>query len=172
MKNIRGQTSSVDLAATCAALMLELAPLVMREVRKELAVEQQVELSVPQFRALRFVARRPQASLSELALHLGTTRPAASKLADRLVELGLLDRSVALADRRQAALTLTDRGQGALRQAREAVQAQMAERLGSLASWELEHCAQSLTTLRALFVSSQETESNDSPPATPAADGQ
>jgi DNA-binding MarR family transcriptional regulator len=152
--------------------MLELAPLVMREVRKELALEQQVELSVPQFRALRFVARHPQASLSDLAAHLGTTRPAASKLADRLVELGVLDRSVALADRRQAALALTDRGQGALQRARDAVQAQMAERLGGLASSELEHCAQSLTTLRALFVSSQEAEGNDGPPATPAADGQ
>jgi DNA-binding MarR family transcriptional regulator len=150
--------------------MLELAPLVMREVRKELAVEQQVELSVPQFRALRFVARRPQASLSDLARHLGTTRPAASKLADRLVELGLLDRSVALADRRQVALALTDRGQGALQRAREAVQARMTERLGGLASWELEHCVQSLSTLRALFVSSQEAEGSDSSPPAPAAD--
>lgn len=158
MTNTGGQTSSADLAATCAALMLELAPLVMREVRKELAVEQQAELSVPQFRALRFVARHPQASLSDLALHLGTTRPAASKLADRLVELGLLNRSVALADRRQVALTLTSLGQGALQRAREVVQARMTERLGSLASEELEHCAQSLTTLRALFVSSQEAE--------------
>lgn len=158
MTNTSEQAPGQDLAAACAALMLELAPLIMREMRKELAVEQQVELSLPQFRALRFVARRPQASLTDLAAHLGTTRPAASKLADRLVELGLLDRSVALADRRQVALALTGRGQGALRGAREAVQARMAERLGGLAAWELEHCAQSLATLRALFVSSQEAE--------------
>src|SRR5689334_9106531 len=102
--------------------MLELAPLVMREVRKELAAEQEEDLSVPQFRALRFIARHPRASLSDLAGHLGTTRPAASKLADRLVEVGLLNRSVAPDDRRQVSLTLTDRGQGSLQRARASVQ--------------------------------------------------
>jgi DNA-binding MarR family transcriptional regulator len=139
-----------------AALMLELAPLVMRAVRKELAAGQDAELSVPQFRALRFVGRRPRASLSELADHLGTTRPAASKLADRLVELGLLQRAVDPEDRRQAALTLTERGRLALQHAHDAAQERMAARLAALSPEELARCAQSLATLRALFVSSHE----------------
>jgi DNA-binding MarR family transcriptional regulator len=136
--------------------MLELAPLVMRTMRAELSARQGLELSVPQFRALRFVGRRPGISLSDLAAHLGTTRPAASRLVDRLLEVGLLDRAVDPSDRRQVALALTERGQLALQGAHAAAQARMAERLGGLTPDELGRCAQALATLRALFPSDHE----------------
>lgn len=150
-------------ALACAALMLELAPLVMRTVRAELAARQGTELSVPQFRALRFVGRRPGASLSDLGAHLGTTRPAASRLVDRLLEVGLINRTTDPQDRRHALLTLTERGRGALDVAHAAAQDRMAERLQRLPPEDLERCAQALTTLRAAFVPDHE-RADDGPP--------
>ena len=145
-------------AATCAALMIEIAPLVLRAMRKELAAHEGVELSVPQFRALRFVGRRPGDSLSDLAEHLGTSRPAASKLADRLAEVGLLTRATDPGDRRQALLSLTDRGRGALQAAHDAAEARLAERLAQLAPDDLELCAQALGTLRDLFAAGSQRD--------------
>lgn len=67
-------------AQRLAALLLELAPLVMRTLRQKLARQADAELSVPAFRTLRYLSRHPGVTLLALADHLGMTLPAASKL--------------------------------------------------------------------------------------------
>ncbi|MDZ4721401.1 MAG: MarR family transcriptional regulator [Roseiflexaceae bacterium] len=95
-----------------------------------------LDLSVPQFRTLRFVARHPATSLSDLADHLGMTLPAASKLVDRLLEQRLIARATATGDRRRAELTLTPHGQAALQVAAAAAQDRLTERLSMLSEQE------------------------------------
>jgi DNA-binding MarR family transcriptional regulator len=138
-------------AERAAALLVDLAPLVMRVMRRELSAHQGLDLSVPQFRALRFVAKRPSGSLSGLAEHLGTSLPAASKLVERLVELGLVARAADPGDRRQVALSLTAGGEGAIGAAHAAAQRRLAERLAALPPDQAAACAEALALLRELF---------------------
>lgn len=143
-------------AEQCAALALDLAPLLMRLMRQELNAQEALDLTVPQFRTLRFVARNPATSLSDVAEHLGMTLPAASKLVDQLLEQQLITRATAVDDRRRAELTLTARGEAARHLATAAAQARLAGRLSSLSSAELEACMHTLQILRACVVPTSE----------------
>ncbi|HST47785.1 MarR family winged helix-turn-helix transcriptional regulator [Jatrophihabitans sp.] len=82
--------------------------LVAISARSIAAIDDVVDLT--QFRALVVIASRGSVSLGELAdatsLHLST----ASRLCDRLVGRGLLDRADDPANRRQLTLRLTDEG--------------------------------------------------------------
>lgn len=138
-------------AQAAAALLMELAPLVMRVMRQEMAAHSDAELSVPQFRALRFVGRQPGGSLSELAERLGTSLAAASKLVDRLVDIGLLARATDPRDRRQVTLELTDRGRAALHAAHSAAQQRLAEQLAALSARDLALAIDALGAIRALL---------------------
>ncbi len=145
-------TNVTRSAEQCAALALDLAPMLMSLMRQELNAHQTLDLSVPQFRTLRFVARQPAASLSNLAAHLGMTLPAASKLVDRLFEQELVTRTTATTDRRRVELTLTVRGKFALDLAVITAQARLAEQLADLPEQALDECIQALTVLRTCVV--------------------
>lgn len=138
-----------ERARACATLLMELAPLVIRLMRQEMAAHADAELSVPQFRALRFVARRPGCSLSELAETLGTSLPAASKLVDRLVDMALLQRATDPRDRRQLTLALTSHGQETMRAAHNAAQDHLASRIAALSPGDLDRSVAALGALRA-----------------------
>jgi DNA-binding MarR family transcriptional regulator len=71
-------------------------------------------LSVVQLRALTVVSRLAPASLGQLAHELAVTMSTASRLVDRLVTAGLVDRRPSTRSRREVALSVTDAGQDAL----------------------------------------------------------
>lgn len=73
------------------------------------------DLSVVQLRALTVLYRRGQANLGELASEMGVTVSTTSRLVDRLVTAGLVDRRVAEHTRREIALRLSRQGQAVLR---------------------------------------------------------
>jgi DNA-binding MarR family transcriptional regulator len=79
------------------------------------AVDDTVDM--PQFRALVVVASRSSATLGELADAAGMNMSTASRLCDRLVGMGLLNRTDDPANRRQLRLTLTDAGNNVVTQA-------------------------------------------------------
>lgn len=145
-------TTPTTTAEQCAALAMDLAPLLMRLMRQELNAQEALDLTVPQFRTLRFVARHPATSLSDLAEHLGMTLPAASKLVDQLLEQQLLTRATAIDDRRRAELTLTTHGHNALNLAAAAAQAHLAKRLSALSEADLDTCIQAIHMLRSCVV--------------------
>lgn len=145
-------------AQAVAALLMELAPLIMRVMRQEMATHSATELSVPQFRALRFVGRQPGGSLSALAERLGASLPAASKLVDRLVDIDLLARATDPRDRRQVTLELTDRGRVALHAAHSAAQQRLAEQLAALPADALDQCSTALGNIRAAVALSERRE--------------
>ncbi len=116
----------------CAQDVLEVVPQVMRAIRTELRRHRAADLSVPQFRTLAFIDRQADASLSDVAEHIGLTLPSMSKIVDGLVTRKLVTRQTHPTDRRRMTLALTARGQTALESSRAATRACLAEDLVAL----------------------------------------
>jgi len=137
---------------TCARELMDTASKIMQAIRVEMRRERGAELSIPQFRALRFVQSRPDSSLSGLAEHLGLALPSASKLVDGLVKQELVIRQESAADRRCLTLALTANGESIINAARAGAQARFSEILGGLAADELETVQRALEILKPLFM--------------------
>jgi len=112
---------------------------------------QALALSVPQFRALAFLSRQPNSSLSDVAEHLGVTRATASTLIDRLVQRGLIHRAALPQERRQITLKLTETGNHHLQQTRSATRSKVAELLSRLTTDELATVSSGMVILQQLF---------------------
>lgn len=134
-----------------ARAVLEVVPLVMRTVRTEMRAAGALNLSVPQFRTLGFVAHNPQTSLSALAEYIGLTLPSMSKLVDGLVERKLLMRQSHADDRRRITLELTARGGALLRSAHASTQAALAQHLSELGESERATVVRAMQILQPLF---------------------
>lgn len=93
-----------DVDAVLAACRL----LVAISVRSLAEVEE--EVTMPQLRILVVLASRGASTLSDLAAASGLHLSSASRVCDRMVHDGLLDRIDDPADRRSLQLTVTDRG--------------------------------------------------------------
>lgn len=135
----------------CAALLLETAPLVMRAIRAQLRNHLDADLSVPQFRTLRYLRREPNATLSALAEHIGVTLPAASRMVDGLVARGYIERRLSAADRRSIDLSLSEKGEAMLDASQRQALLALSEQLGSLSEDERHELAHALETLRGVF---------------------
>lgn len=140
-----------ELLDTCAHELMETIPQIFQSIKSEMRRGRGAELSVPQFRTLRFIQSNVDSSLSSLAEHLGITLPSVSKLVDGLVKQGLVTRQESAADRRYLSLVLTPAGDAIVNTARANAQASLAETLGSLSAEELETVQRALKLLRPLF---------------------
>ena len=147
-------TTSPD---ACAQEILEVVPAVMRTIRAELRRHRTVDLSVPQFRTLAFIDRNADASLSDVAEHIGLTLPSISKIVDGLVVRKLVTRQTHPTDRRRMTLALTGRGLTALQTSRAATRACLAEDLAALSDRQREIITQALEILRPIFTPQGET---------------
>jgi len=136
----------------CARQLLDTAPQVMRFIRAEMRSHRGHDLSVPQFRALAFIKRNPEGSLSHLAGHLGLTLPSTSKLVDGLVNQKVLTRRESKEDRRRLTLELTKGGEDILRTARTATQNHLKEVLRGLTADELSTILHAMILLQPLFM--------------------
>jgi DNA-binding MarR family transcriptional regulator len=151
MELLEKETDSQKTEAICAALLMEVVLLVMRAIRAEMRRHRDASLSVPQFRALAFLSRHPEAALSEVAEHLGLTLPATSKLIDGLVDRGLVIRNLSPIDRRFVALALTEVGRSTLDTARRATQVCLAQKLTALSPSERATVTAAMDILRPIF---------------------
>jgi DNA-binding MarR family transcriptional regulator len=68
------------------------------------------ELTIPQLKLLKLIARTETESISEIAAFLGVSNAAASKAVDRLARRGLVERVESKDDRRATRLSLTVKG--------------------------------------------------------------
>jgi MarR family transcriptional regulator for hemolysin len=106
---------------------------------------------VPQFRSLGFVHRKPGASLSDVAEHIGLALPSMSKLIDGLVDRKLVRRAGHAGDRRRVNLQLTARGSTVWQAARASAQASLAVRLSALDEKELATIVRAMCILHPVF---------------------
>ena len=140
-----------DLLEICARDLMETAPQIVQSIRVEMRRGRGGELSIPQFRALRFVQRNPEVSLSDLADYLGLTLPSVSKLVDGLVKQTLILRQESKVDRRKMTLALTEAGETIINNARAQAQANLARTLASLPEEDLLEIHHSFELLNHLF---------------------
>jgi DNA-binding MarR family transcriptional regulator len=139
------------LLDTCAREITETAPQIMQSIRAEMRRGHGSDISIPQFRTLRFIQRNPDSSLSDLAEHLGLTLPSVSKLVDGLVKQRFIDRDESTRDRRRLTLVLTESGEAIVNLARAGAQANIAKALKHLSRAELEIIQQAMQLLHPLF---------------------
>ena len=139
-----------DDADACARELLEVVPLASRWARAAVR-RREPSWSLPQLMAMGFVRMNPDASLSDLANHLGVGLPTASTLVSRLVSVDQMDRRDDPAERRRALLRLTAKGETQLEAALADTQAELAERLRSLSARDLARLCGSLAVLQKLF---------------------
>ncbi|MCX5999878.1 MAG: hypothetical protein NTU41_09910, partial [Chloroflexi bacterium] len=80
VKPLHMESDRRPLELECAALLMDVVPLVMRRIRMEMRRQGMPGLSVPQLRALIYLYRNEGASHSELAEHIGLGLPSMSKM--------------------------------------------------------------------------------------------
>ena len=131
--------------------MLAGVPAVMRFIRHEMRLHRQAELTVPHFRALIFVSQSENASLSEMAEHLGLSLPATSRMVELLVRRGWMRRQARSSDRRCISLSLTERGKTVFQTALEATKAASSRRLKALSASELSMVSGAMQVLNRAF---------------------
>ena len=136
----------------CADEVLDVIPLIMRSIRKEMRSRRSPGLSVPQFRALAFAGRNSGATLGELAEHLGLMPPAASAIVEGLVTMNLIERSANTADRRRICIALTPTGQEKLTNTRKIARRCLAELFCPLSGTECGQISKAMKMLRGLFL--------------------
>ncbi|MCJ7432875.1 MAG: MarR family transcriptional regulator [Anaerolineales bacterium] len=141
---------------TCAHELIDTAPQIMQAIRVEMRRGRSCDLSIPQFRTLRFIQCNPDSSLSDLSKHLGLTLPSVSKLVDGLVKQKLVIRQESTADRRCLTLALTQAGASIVNSARASAQANLVKNLGRLSDSELEMVCQAMKLLRPIFTCQDE----------------
>jgi DNA-binding MarR family transcriptional regulator len=150
-------------AEECVQEVLDVVPLVMRSLRAEVRSHRGKELNIPQYRTLMYLRRRPGASLSEVAEHLGVTPPSTSKLVNDLVERDLIDRRASPADRRKITLSLTPRGLDLAETSLRQTQAAYVERFAGLPGETLALITQAVRELRIIFRSQDQGTSEPVP---------
>jgi DNA-binding MarR family transcriptional regulator len=140
-----------DLSDLCAREFMETVPQIMQAIRAEMRLGHGTNISIPQFRALRFIQRHPDSALTNLADYLGLTPPSVSKLVNGLVKQELVTRWESNTDRRRLTLGLTPAGESIVNKSRSTAQASLAQTLNSLSESELETVARAMQLLHPLF---------------------
>src|ERR1700730_5401038 len=138
---------STSTATTGLPTQLRLA--VMRLGRR-LRQQAEGDITACQLSALAIIEHRGPLSLGELADIERISPPSMTRIAARLEERGLVERTVDPADRRVARLAITDEGRSLLMETRTRRDAYLARRLRALTAEEREILAQALPLLERL----------------------
>lgn len=145
----------------CAQVTLEVVPEVMRAIRAGLRQHRHPDLNVTQFRILTFISRTPEASLSDLAEHIGLTLPTLSKIVDGLVTRQLVSRESSSADRRRISLGLTPAGKAMMLKTLDQMRSRMAAQFAGLDNSQRERVIAALYDLQAVFSLNVELETGE-----------
>jgi DNA-binding MarR family transcriptional regulator len=135
-----------------ASELLEVIPIIMRDIRSEMRSRRSPDLTVPQFRTLVFVNRNKGSSLQEVANFMGLTPPSACRLVDGLISRDFMTREEHPTDRRRIRLSVTSRGLRVLESCREGTLEYLSGKLSCLAPDEREAIVRVMQMLRSVFV--------------------
>ena len=136
--------------------LLEVVPIVMRDIRSEMRSRRSPDLTVPQFRTLAFVNRNEGSSLLDVANHMGLTSPSTSRLVDGLIIRGMMTRQDNPADRRRVRLAATPRGITILEASRQRTMAYLADKLRNVSAEDREVIVKAMEALRLVFAAGQQ----------------
>ena len=147
---VKNGRQEVPLAA-CADIILEGLPPVMWYIRCKMRQHDGSGLSVPQYRALFFIDRYKDASLSQVSDHLGCTLPTSSRLISGLVRRKFLIRKTSSNDGRQKVLTTTRKGRSVLAISINKTKKNLEAVINQLSSSQRQEVHQAMTTLKQIF---------------------
>ena len=131
--------------------MLDVIPLVMRTIRRQMRGGRMPELTIPQFRTLMFVHRERVVTLSEAAEFMGLTLPSMSRMVEGLVSRQLMRRSAQENDRRKLALEVTESGRAMVVMAERLAHEKMVGLLSAASSEQLLAMTQGLQMIENVF---------------------
>ena len=134
--------------------LLEVVPVVMREIRSQMRSRGSLDLTIPQFRTLAFVNRHKGSSLYEVSDHMGLTSPSVSTLVDGLIERGMMTREEHPADRRRVRLAVTSHGRAILENATRETLTYLAKKLSNVTPDNREVIVKAMEILRLTFTES------------------
>jgi len=137
-----------------AGELLEVVPMVMKEIRSQMRSHGATELTVPQFRTLAFVNRNQGSPLCKVADHMGLMPPSVSALVDGLIKRGMMTREDQPGNRRRVRLVVTSRGKAILETSRRGTMMYLAKKLSSVSADNREIIVKAMETLRSVFTSS------------------
>jgi DNA-binding MarR family transcriptional regulator len=137
-----------------AGELLEVVPMVMKEIRSQMRSQGATDLTVPQFRTLAFVNRNQGSPLCNVADHMGLTPPSASALVDGLIKRGMMTREDQPDNRRRVRLVVTSRGRAILETSRRGTMAYLAEKLSNVSADNRELIVKAMQALRSVFANS------------------
>ncbi|NLE05671.1 MAG: MarR family transcriptional regulator [Crenarchaeota archaeon] len=100
----------VTTSQEAANEILDVVPLVMKEIRTEIRNRKSLNVTLFQFRVLSFVDQHKGTSLSEVADHLGLTLPSTCRIVDGLISTKMMTRQENPDDRRHIQLNITPQG--------------------------------------------------------------
>lgn len=115
--NSATEIAADDVDAVTDALLTASRLLVAVSARSIAAVDEAI--TVPQFRLLVVLDSRGPLKLTGLAEHLGVNPSTATRMVDRLVTTGLINREANPASRRETVVSLTDTGTAVVRSVTE-----------------------------------------------------
>jgi MarR family transcriptional regulator, organic hydroperoxide resistance regulator len=102
--------NDMDIKAFSRHIM-ELMPQIMKgALRQEHNYLSQGKITLPQFHLLVYLCQNPVSKMSDVAAHLGATRPAATGIIDRLIVQKLVTRRYDCQDRRIIWIDITRQG--------------------------------------------------------------
>ncbi len=145
----------------CAVDVLEVVPLIMRNIRREMRSHRTSDLSVPQFRTLAFLNNNEGASLSDVAEYIGLTLPSASKLVDGLVGHNIIIRKSSEDDRRRIVLSLSSLGKDTLQVSYQATLAYLVQLMTALSDADRQIVMHAMQLLKPLFLPVKETGADE-----------
>jgi DNA-binding MarR family transcriptional regulator len=134
-----------------ARQLLEVIPVVMKEIRSEMRSRRSPDLTVPQFRALSFISRNVGSSLLDVANHLGLTPPSTSRLVDGLIYRYMMTREDHPDDRRRVKLTVTHFGKQILEASRQDALTYLSKKLSNINADDREAIVKAMNVLQANF---------------------
>ena len=144
-----------DPAQFLAQRLLEVIPPLMHQIRTEVRVVAQDNLTVPQFRSLANI-RRGVCTVGQIAEDQGISQPAASKIVEGLASRGILKRSPHPQDRRQVILQVTGPGNRLFEKVRALARARIAGRLSHLPAADHQKLEHALDQIEAVFAKAKD----------------
>jgi DNA-binding MarR family transcriptional regulator len=133
-----------------AAKVLATLPLLLKEIRANMSVDERAGLTMPQFRCLAALASGPKSN-KEIAQIIGCNVATMSRMIQKLVDRGLLEKTTRVADRREVRVRLARKGQTAMANSEEKVRLHLASILTGLNRTEKREIAMAFESLNRLL---------------------
>lgn len=135
--------------------LVSLPPLIHRSIRRDLFKKplssMEAGISPLHVEIMKMLERSETMHLAEIGGTLRIPKSQMTRLMDRLVSLGMVERQADAVDRRTVNVTLTNKGRNALEEIEQLIRDSMRANLSRLTNEELEEMSVLLRRLRAIF---------------------